>query len=141
MRAICVACLWLLCDCAPAATAPAAASTPSPAQAPDAQPASGPSPAVSAGSEALPPPEARRLDLTNNCSKETRFYYGDDPSDGKGQFATVASGATVAVPRGADGSVVVWVVGDRGLGLASVHVTRRMKHVRLDTACMHLDAD
>jgi hypothetical protein len=78
--------------------------------------------------------------LSNGCSKETRFYYGDDPGDGKGQFATVASGATVAVPRGSDGSVVVWVVGDRDRGLASVHVTRRMKHVSLDAACVHLDA-
>jgi hypothetical protein len=96
---------------------------------------------VDAGPDVAPPVSSRPLDLANHCAKETRFYFGDDPGDGKGQFATLAAGATAAVPRGADGSVVVWVLGDRGLGLASVHVTRRMKHVHLDAACMHLDAD
>jgi hypothetical protein len=133
--------LWLLCGCAPAATEPAA--SPSAGGAVDAQAAAEPSPAVDAGAEAPTKAASMPLDLVNDCPKETRFYFGDDPADGKGQFATVPAGGTVAVPRGADGSVVVWVVGDRNMGLASVHVTRRMrkKHVRLDTACVHLDAD
>jgi hypothetical protein len=146
VRATCIVGLWLLYGCAPAETsAPPAATVPPATPASNAtavtQATPGPSPAASGGSETPPQPASRPLDLANHCPKETRFYYGDDPADRKGQFATVASGATAAVPRGADGTVVVWVVGDRDLGLASVHVTRRMKHVRLDTACMHLDAD
>ena len=40
-----------------------------------------------------------------------------------------------------DGSVVVWVVDDKGEGLASVHVTRRMKHVRINADCARIDAN
>jgi hypothetical protein len=121
-----------------------ASSPPPPASAPspDSTGASEPSPGAPS---AAPAPAAgggaRPLDLTNNCSKETRFYYGEEPGDGKGEFTTVASGASVPVKRGPDGAVVVWVVGDQGLGLASVHVTRRMTRVRLDAACAHIDAD
>jgi len=37
--------------------------------------------------------------------------------------------------------VVVWVVTDKGMGLADVHVTRRMKHVAIDASCMRIDAN
>jgi hypothetical protein len=69
------------------------------------------------------------------------LYFGDHPGDGNGQAAVVATGATIPVPRGPDGTVVVWVVDDKGFGLASVHVTRHMRHVRIDAACMKIDAD
>jgi hypothetical protein len=69
------------------------------------------------------------------------LYYGEQPGDGKGQVATIATGATVPVPRGNDGAVVVWVTDDKGFGLASVHVTRHMHHVRIDATCSKLEAD
>ena len=69
-----------------------------------------------------------------------KLYYGDQPGDGKGQSATVASGATLQVPRGPDGAVVVWVVDDKGAGLASVHVTRHMKHLTINADCGRIDA-
>jgi hypothetical protein len=120
----------------------ACASSPTPAEAP-AQPAPSSEPPASASSAADEPPahHYRPLDLTNACSKDVHLYYGDQPGDGKGQSVTVATGATVPVPRGPDGTLVVWVVDDKGLGLASVHVTRAMRHVRFDAACMKLEAD
>jgi len=123
----------------------ACASSP-PAAAPvRAAPAPSEEPAASAsGAPATPEPEAhhhRPLDLTNACPHEVHFYYGEQPGDGKGQSVTVASGATVPVPRGPDGTVVVWVVDDKGAGLASVPVTRPMRHLRFDPACMKLDAN
>jgi hypothetical protein len=101
-------------------------------------------PGASASAAPAPEPEAhhyRPLDLTNACTHEVHLYYGDQPGDGKGQSVTAATGATIPVPRGADGTVVVWVVDDKGFGLASVHVTRPMRHVRFDPGCMKLDAD
>jgi hypothetical protein len=37
--------------------------------------------------------------------------------------------------------VVVWVVDEQGNGLASVHVTRHMKHVRINADCSRIDAN
>jgi len=120
----------------------ACASSPPPAETPASAASSPPvaSVAPSATTEA-PAPHFRPLDLASACPHEVHLYYGEQPGDGKGQSATVATGATIPVPRGPDGTVVVWVVDDKGFGLASVHVTRPMRHVRFDAACSKLEAD
>jgi hypothetical protein len=69
------------------------------------------------------------------------LYYGDHPGDGQGAAATAAAGATIPIPRRSDGTAVVWVVDDKGFGLASVQVTRRMRHVRVNADCMRMEAD
>jgi len=97
-------------------------------------------PASAAGDEA-PAPRFHAVDLTSACPHDMHIYFGDHPGDGNGQAATATSGATIPVPRGPDGSVVVWVVDDQGFGLASVHVTKNMRHVRIDATCSKLDAD
>jgi hypothetical protein len=83
----------------------------------------------------------RPLDLFNACTKDVHLYFGEQPGDGRGEARTVSAGATIAVPRQPDDTATVWVVDDKGFGLASVHVTRRMKHVRIDPECMRIDAD
>jgi hypothetical protein len=70
-----------------------------------------------------------------------QVYYGDQPGDGEGKGATVPGGATVPLTRNADGTLVVWVTDEKGTGLASVHVTRHMRHVKIDAACGRIDAD
>jgi hypothetical protein len=120
-----------------------ACASPPPPEAP-APPASAP-PAASTSSagatEEAPPVYRRPLELTSSCPHEVHLYYGEQPGDGKGQSATVATGASIPVPRGPDGAVVVWVVDDKGFGLASVHVTKFMRHVRFDASCSKLEAD
>ena len=96
---------------------------------------------ATAATDTAPARPPRPLDLSNACTHAIRLYYGENPGDGSGQFATVDPGATVPVPRGPDGTVVVWVVTDKGMGLADVHVTRRMKHVAIDASCMRIDAN
>ena len=121
-----------------------ASTPPSPPAAPDVAPptASPPAtPASAAASTDAPPRKERPLDLTSSCPRDVKLYYGDQPGDGKGQSATVATGATLQVPRGSDGAVVVWVVDDKGAGLGSVHVTRRMKHVTINADCGRIDAN
>jgi hypothetical protein len=114
---------------------PACASAPPP---PPVAPDPAPAPAEVPVAPARP---ARPLDLTNNCGHEVYLYYGDQPGDGKGERGKVAPGGVIAVPRNPDGAVVVWVVDEKGFGLASVHVTHRMSHVRIDSACARIDAD
>jgi len=94
-----------------------------------------------AAADDAPVPRSRPLDLTNACPHDVHLYFGDQPGDGKGQPGVVATGATIPVPRGADGTMVVWVVDDKGFGLGSVHITKHMRHIRIDTACMKIDAD
>jgi hypothetical protein len=88
-----------------------------------------------------PSPRLRPLDLTSACPHDVHLYFGDQPGDGKGQPGVVPTGTTIQVPRGADGTMVVWVVDDKGFGLGSVHITKHMRHIRIDTACMKIDAD
>jgi hypothetical protein len=124
---------------------------------------SAPPPAASAGAPAAPAPTAvsntpvatasssapaadaprpqRPLALANNCLTDVHLYYGDQPGDGKGQAALANAGAIIQVPRNPDGTVVVWVTDDKGNGLASVHVTKYMRHIRIDATCSKIEAD
>jgi len=117
----------------PAASASAAAGTGAPAAstAPD-------------STAAAPEPTAlqqRPLDLTSACSHDLHLFYGAHPGPGAGASATIAKGATITIPRLPDGTQMVWVIDDKGNGLASVNVSKRMRHIRIDAACMHIDAD
>jgi len=124
----------------------ACGSAPPPAASPPTDPAT---PATStsatastaAAADDAPVPRSRPLDLTSACPHDVHLYFGDQPGDGKGQAGVVATGATIPVPRGADGTTVVWVVDDTGFGLGSVHITKHMRHIRIDAACMKIDAD
>src|SRR5580704_13549441 len=107
------ACLALaVAACAPPAAAPSGPPAAEPAA------AGRVAPAASSPPSASEPPDAaeasartgRPLDVTNTCPKAIRLYYGDTPGDGRGAFASVGAGATATIPRGADGTVVVWVV-------------------------------
>jgi hypothetical protein len=91
--------------------------------------------------DATPPVPTRPLDLMSACPHDLHLYYGDHPGDGRGATATVAPGTTIPVPRRPDGTMVVWVVDDKGAGLASVNITKHMRHIRIDAACMKIDAD
>ena len=98
-------------------------------------------PASAPPAEQAPPPKYRQLELTSACPHDVRLYFGAQPGDGKGESATVATGQTIPVPRQPDGTNVVWVVDEKGLGLASVNITKHMRHVRIDAACTRIDAD
>ena len=129
--------LVLVAGCAsppPPAAAPATTAEPPP-------PASASAAASTAAAPEEPARHFRPIELTNACAHDVHVYFGDRPGDGHGTSATVATASSVPVPRGPDGTVVVWVVDDQGQGLASVHVTRWMRHVRFDPGCMKLEAD
>ena len=124
----------------------ACGSSPPPASSLPASPSSSAPADVASAAPRAPDPEpsahhGRPLDVNNACSAEVHLYYGEQPGDGKGQSATVPPGATVPVPRGPDGTVVVWVVDEKGFGLASVHVTRGIRHVYFDSSCKRIEAD
>jgi len=125
--------------CACGSSPPPAPSSPTD----DGNPSAGTPAAAPAGTAADEPPgpHFRPIDLTSACPHDVHLYFGDQPGDGKGHAVVAATGTPIPVPRGADGTMVVWVVDDKGFGLASVHVTKAMRHVRIDAACMKIDAD
>jgi hypothetical protein len=126
------------------AVAACGGSAPPPTSPAPAAPAASDTPAAAASSsapDAEPPRPQRPLDLANNCPSDVHLYYGDQPGDGKGQAVVVHAGGTIPVPRNADGTLVVWVTDDKGAGLASVHVTKHMRHIRIDATCSKIDAD
>jgi hypothetical protein len=97
--------------------------------------------ATATAAEEEPAKRFRSLDLTSVCSRDLHLWFGAHPGDGHGEAAVVATGATIPVPRQADGTNVVWVLDDKGFGLASVNITKNMRHIRIDAACMKIDAD
>jgi hypothetical protein len=103
--------------------------------------AAAPAEAASSAAPAADPPHQRSLDLASSCPNDVHLYFGEQPGDGKGTAAVLHTGTTMPVPRGSDGTVVVWVTDDKGAGLASVHVTKHMRHVRIDATCSKIDAD
>jgi hypothetical protein len=131
-------CLPVLIACASCAQTPEATAPSSPPATASASATAAPQAVEVASASSVPP---RPLDLINGCPKEMHLYYGDHPGDGQGAAATAAAGATIAIPRRSDGTAVVWVVDDKGSGLASLQVTRRMRHVRINADCMRMDAD
>jgi len=123
--------------CASAPPAPA-----SPAADPGAPSTGASAPASTAAAvDDAPTPRSRPLDLTSACPHDVHLYFGDHPGDGQGQPGVVAAGATIPVPRRPDGTMVVWAVDDKGFGLGKVDITKHMRHIRIDAACMKLDAD
>jgi hypothetical protein len=114
---------------------------PPPTPAP-ATPATDSAPPVASEAPAAPSaPKQRPLELTSACPHDLHLYFGGQPGDGKGATATVSTGQTLQVPRQPDGTNVVWVVDEKGAGLASVNITKHMRHIRIDAACARIDAD
>jgi hypothetical protein len=135
MRIPTLPCLLVLVACASSPPPPPPAPI-ADVPAPSASPAPTPAP-----TETAAPTAQRPLDLANGCYHEMRLYYGDHPGDGKGQNVTVQANATIPVPRRPDATQVVWVVDEMGNGLGHVTITKNMRHIRIDTGCMHIDAD
>jgi hypothetical protein len=116
----------------------------SPPPAPAAPPPSRPATAT----EIAPDPEPEEpaqpsrprppIDIKNDCGDVVGLFYGDPPKDGP--TVRVAAGGTEKGPRNPDGSLVIWIVDEKGFGLANVHVTKRMKRVEIGRSCRTLYA-
>lgn len=124
-----------------ASPAPPAPATPTPAASEGAPAAAASAPPSAPAPEGPTAAQQRPLDLASFCPHALRLYYGEQPGDGKGTNVTINTSETLPVPRNPDGTVVIWVVDDQGQGLASVHVTRRMKHVSINADCSRIDAN
>ena len=87
------------------------------------------------------PPVTPNIELHNACTDAVPIYFGEQPNGTTGDFVTLRGDSTSHVPRREHGELTVWIVDDKGFGLAHVKVTRRMKRVEIGPSCRTLHAD
>jgi hypothetical protein len=102
-------------------------------------------PAVDAGAPLVEsgPTAAQRRPLVAEslCAEVVTLALGDDASAAtERDRRTLVRGGTVDLPRKADGSQRVWLLGEGGAGLIKVDVTRAMKRIEVGRSCRTMDA-
>lgn len=80
------------------------------------------------------------IEVHNDCSDSVPIFVGEQPKFGSGTKTSMSGNSTTTYPRNGDGTVTIWIIDDHENGLASVHVTKRMKHVEIGRSCRTLDA-
>jgi hypothetical protein len=81
------------------------------------------------------------VDVHNDCTDSVPLFFGEKPKFGNGTKTSISSNTTTTVPRNSDGTLTIWIIDDQENGLASVHVTKRMKKVEIGRSCRTLDAN
>lgn len=81
------------------------------------------------------------IDVHNDCTDSVPLFLGDKPKFGSGTKTSVSSNSTTTFPRNSDGTLTVWIIDEQENGLASVHVTKRMKKIEIGRSCRTLDAN
>jgi hypothetical protein len=80
------------------------------------------------------------IDIHNDCTDSVPLFLGEKPKFGSGTKTSVSSNSTTSFPRNGDGTLTVWIIDDQENGLASVHVSKRMKKIDIGRSCRTLDA-
>jgi hypothetical protein len=80
------------------------------------------------------------IDIHNDCTDSVSLFLGDKPKFGSGTKTSVSSNSTTSFPRDSDGTLTIWIIDAEENGLASVHITKRMKKVEIGRSCRTLDA-
>lgn len=80
------------------------------------------------------------VEVHNDCTDAVPIFIGDKPKFGSGTKTALGADTTTSVPRNGDGTVTIWIIDQNENGLASVHVTKRMKRVEIGRSCRTLDA-
>jgi hypothetical protein len=80
------------------------------------------------------------IDIHNDCTDSVPLFLGDKPKFGSGTKTSVSSNSTTSFPRDSDGTLTIWIIDAEENGLASVHVTKRMKKVEIGRSCRTMDA-
>ncbi|MEO7111468.1 MAG: hypothetical protein ABI183_13600, partial [Polyangiaceae bacterium] len=80
------------------------------------------------------------IDVHSDCTDSVPLFLGDKPKFGSGTKTSVSSNSTTSFPRDSDGTLTIWIIDDQENGLASVHITKRMKKVEIGRSCRTLDA-
>ena len=75
------------------------------------------------------------------CPAGSPIYLGETPNGVTGSFLTLRGGSTSHLARDPQGNLTVWLVDDKGFGLAHVRVTRKMKRVEIGKSCLTLHSD
>ncbi|MEO8799516.1 MAG: hypothetical protein ABI551_16610 [Polyangiaceae bacterium] len=80
------------------------------------------------------------VEVHNDCTDAVPIFIGDRPRFGSGTKVALSADSTTSVPRNGDGTVTIWLIDQNDNGLASVHVTKRMKRVEIGRSCRTIDS-
>lgn len=80
------------------------------------------------------------IEVHNDCDDSVPIFIGEQPKFGSGTKTSMSGNSTTSYPRNGDGTLTLWIIDDHENGLASVHVTKRMKKVEIGRSCRTLDA-
>ena len=102
-------------------------------------------PAAEPSASAAPGPnqdtiQPTTIEVHNDCSDSVPIFIGDTPKFGNGTKTSMSGNSTTSYPRNGDGTLTLWIIDDHENGLASVHITKRMKRVEIGRSCRTLDA-
>lgn len=81
------------------------------------------------------------IEIHSDCTDSVPLFLGDKPKFGSGTKTSISANTTTSFPRDSDGTLTIWIIDDQENGLASVHVTKRMKKVSIGRSCRTLDAN
>lgn len=81
------------------------------------------------------------IEVHSDCTDNVPLFLGETPKFGNGTKTNISPNTTTSFPRNSDGTLVLWIVDDQENGLASVHITKRMKKVSIGRSCRTLDAN
>ena len=120
---------------APVAPAPAASVSPEPA-APE---SCGGEPCVGKEEQqtGVRPRERPPIDIKNECGDVVGLSFGAEAHNATMRLGV---GGSDKIARDPDGGLSVWLVDEKGFGLAHVAVTKRMKQVEVGRSCRTLYA-
>ncbi len=86
-------------------------------------------------------PISSPVEVHTDCPTGSPIYLGETPNGVTGTFLTLRGGSTSHLARDAEGNLTVWLVDDKGFGLAHVRVSRKMKRVEIGKNCQTLRSD
>jgi hypothetical protein len=81
------------------------------------------------------------IEIHSDCSDNVPLFLGETPKFGSGTKTSISPNTTTSFPRNSDGTLTLWIMDDQENGLASVHITKRMKKVEIGRSCRTLDAN
>lgn len=86
-------------------------------------------------------PLSSPVEVHTECATGSPIYLGETPNGQTGTFLTLRGGSTSHLARDAEGNLTVWLVDDKGFGLAHVRVNRKMKRIEIGRSCQTLHSE
>ena len=90
------------------------------------------------GKDEYQPPVSQLVDIDNECPSPVRVFFGEKPGGEHDEIHTLRPKGLSHIPRDKSEGLTVWIVDDRGFGLAHVTATKFNHAVEIGESCKTL---